>query len=104
MCVCVCVRSRPNAPPGPAYNDRFGLPRTRVHRPQYGGVVAKYISYIYCVISVSNYIYKAIWSAGGVLLYTVRKEGFKAKGCTIIYMYAGSRHVLPYDYVRTGRH
>ena len=34
MCVCVCVSARPNAPPRPAYNDRFGLPRTRVQRPQ----------------------------------------------------------------------
>ena len=34
--VAVCVRSRQYAPYS-AYNDRSGLPRTRVHRPQYGG-------------------------------------------------------------------
>ena len=35
--MCVCVNSRPNAPPYSAYYDRSGLPRARVHQPQYGG-------------------------------------------------------------------
>ena len=38
MCVCVCVFDRGwYAPPYSTYIGRSGLPRTRVHRPQYGG-------------------------------------------------------------------
>ena len=66
--VCVRLNSRPYAPPRPAYNGRFGLPRTRVRgfiSLNHQGVGWGWLNRTICLCTVGRLLHRSGEGAGG---------------------------------------